>query len=269
MESMNIINIHVWRERERFTQTADHYFLGFTISGLVFHKGEDFSVERPGPLMHLSFPGEKFTFEYDDRRENWGIMFFTDRLRTSDDKKTALMRHQGDWVPFPRLVFIEPEQVEGLREEYMRLREAFNDPTPGNSLYVKLGLFNLLRGMLDRESGRLARSPVDQFRSLISDLTNAHRGLEDLSAECGYSVEYMRMLFKQEYGISPQTYRIRHRMAQAMNLVANSNLSLKEIAYRTGFKHPSHFSTLFRKTYGLSARDAMKQHRYGVMEADG
>lgn len=268
MESMTIANIAVWRHPERFTQTVEQFFINFSISGLLFYKGADRALERPGPCIHLTFPGDTFSFEYDDHRENWGIAFASDRFRISADEKIVLMRHQDDWVPLPRLVYVAPERVAGLREEFIRMREAFTDPTPGNSLFVKLSLLNLFRSMLDQKSGRLARSPVDQFRSLISDSTNAHRSLEALSADCGYSVEYMRMQFKQEYGISPQTYRIRHRMAQAMDLVANSSLSLKEVAYRTGFKHPSHFSALFRKTYGLSAREAMKRQRFGQEEPE-
>jgi len=36
-----------------------------------------------------------------------------------------------------------------------------------------------------------------------------------------------------------------------MFLLGNSTLSIKEISVRTGFRHVSHFSKLFRDTFGM------------------
>jgi AraC-like DNA-binding protein len=72
-------------------------------------------------------------------------------------------------------------------------------------------------------------------------------------------------MFLKTFGISPQAYRIRRRMSRAMELMTSSPLSLKEIGFELGFKHQSHFSALFRKTYGVSAREMIKKIRQGMV----
>ena len=53
-------------------------------------------------------------------------------------------------------------------------------------------------------------------------------------------------------GVSCREYYLRRKMLAAEYLLKNTELSIKEIAYRLGCSSPFHFSNLFRERRGLS-----------------
>lgn len=264
MSNLEVLNVGVYREPQQFTQQLDQHFLMFSVQGLKYLKAGFAEYHVPDPHFWLFFPGETFSFEYGPGRENWVISFESDMLLPHLANHQAMIFNDGDWIPFSRFANVPAELVAGWQEEFFQIRDAVANPTPLNLLRAKMGAMAVLRFMIEQGVKVQRQSPANRLRQLISETTNLPRSLAELSVECGYSVDHMRELFTSEFGISPQAYRIRHRMAKAMDLIANSRLSLKEIAYATGFKHPSHFSALFRKTYGASARETMRRLRFGI-----
>ena len=101
-----------------------------------------------------------------------------------------------------------------------------------------------------------------KLKELIDASENMSFYIAELSRKCGYSADHLRVLFKDKYEISPQEYRIRHIMAYAMELICKSNLIITDIAEQCGYKHLSHFSSLFKKTHGISPNNALKRFRY-------
>jgi AraC family transcriptional regulator len=53
--------------------------------------------------------------------------------------------------------------------------------------------------------------------------------------------------FKQSTGASPHRYVLEARIAHAKELLRDRTLSITEVALRTGFATPSHFSVTFRR----------------------
>jgi AraC-like DNA-binding protein len=49
-------------------------------------------------------------------------------------------------------------------------------------------------------------------------------------------------------------------LKQAAHLLANQNMNVTEVMYACGFNNAASFSTIFKKFYGLSPRDFMKEH---------
>lgn len=84
-----------------------------------------------------------------------------------------------------------------------------------------------------------------------------HAALEQVS---GLSPSRLQALFREVTGYPPLDYLRRLRVEEARRLLADSRLSVKEIAARTGFRDTSHFSRVFRRVDGLSPahfRDAL------------
>ena len=50
-------------------------------------------------------------------------------------------------------------------------------------------------------------------------------------------------------------YLGKRRIAKAISLMQMTDMSISEVAYHSGFVNPSHFSTLFKKTMGMSPRE--------------
>lgn len=84
-----------------------------------------------------------------------------------------------------------------------------------------------------------------------------HAALERVS---GLSTSRLQALFREVTGYPPLDYLRRLRVEEARRLLADSRLSVKEIAARTGFADTSQFSRVFRRVDGLSPahfRDAL------------
>ncbi|MDD3119522.1 MAG: AraC family transcriptional regulator, partial [Victivallales bacterium] len=77
----------------------------------------------------------------------------------------------------------------------------------------------------------------------------------DLAEFCrrqGWGYESFRKKFKAELGISPGQYRIRRRIDAAGEMLNRHDLSIREIAFRLGYRSPYEFSSQFKDCTGLS-----------------
>lgn len=262
MWSMRVHHIGLYRRPEVHRYVSRSISIGFTVSGLVSMRLLDKDVDVPAPFFSLQPPGTEVDFCYDADRENVAILTDGDWLRPGSRPGTVLVCDGEDVVELPCFVPVAAARAPGWQDEFTRLLDAFTSPTPRNRLRVRLGVQNIIRWLLDREVDTLSASPAaDLKRRIDADGTHRH-SLAELSEACGFSADHLRLLFQERYGVSPNDYRLRRRLARAMDLIANSRLSAKEIAYTCGFTHSAHLSTAFRHAFGLSPRQAITQFRH-------
>lgn len=75
---------------------------------------------------------------------------------------------------------------------------------------------------------------------------------EQLAGIAGLSRGHITRLFRDQTGYTPSVYLRRARVARARQLLADVNLSIKQIARQCGFADAYHFSRVFREIDGLS-----------------
>ena len=79
--------------------------------------------------------------------------------------------------------------------------------------------------------------------------------LEQLAEEAHMNKYYLSHAFKREYGVSPINYMISRRIEESKYLLAETDLSLSQIAQLLGFSSLSYFSQVFRRTQSVSPLD--------------
>ena len=79
--------------------------------------------------------------------------------------------------------------------------------------------------------------------------------LEHLAEEGHMNKFYLSHAFKQEYGISPINYMISKRVEESKYLLAETDLSMSQIAQLLGFSSLSYFSQVFRRTQSVSPKE--------------
>lgn len=84
-------------------------------------------------------------------------------------------------------------------------------------------------------------------------------GVADLASIAGRSPFHFSRVFTRSVGVTPHRYVVHLRLHRAMELLLQRELSLAEIAVRTGFADQSHLSRWVRRIYGVSVRQLLHE----------
>ena len=85
--------------------------------------------------------------------------------------------------------------------------------------------------------------------------------LEQLAEEGHMNKFYLSHAFKKEYGLSPINYMITRRIDESKYLLAETDLSMSQIAQLLGFSSLSYFSQVFRRTQDISPKEYRQSQR--------
>jgi AraC family transcriptional regulator of adaptative response / DNA-3-methyladenine glycosylase II len=92
------------------------------------------------------------------------------------------------------------------------------------------------------------------------------RSVADLAAELGVSERHLRRALKREIGVSPVELAQTYRLLLARRLLADTALSVIDIAFASGFESLRRFNDAFHERYGMSPsalrRDTSKHPRH-------
>lgn len=95
---------------------------------------------------------------------------------------------------------------------------------------------------------------ADQIRSTLEAECDNPRSLAGISSSSGVPRTSLHRIFKDKFGTSPKRYQFECRMRQARDLLEMTDMSIKEIAARTGFQNQYYFSNVVKKEYTLSPK---------------
>lgn len=77
-------------------------------------------------------------------------------------------------------------------------------------------------------------------------------GVKDVANALKIDRSYLYRLFMEEVGVSVMDYITGRRMSKAKVMLANSTLSIKDVAYSVGFSDQMYFSRMFTQRNGLT-----------------
>ena len=229
----------------RPTRLAEVQFSGRTIVSdlavptgglLIYALEQSYSVHIPDPFDAVSFRISKAAL--DRRAEQVGIA----RGRTLSE-------------PF---LAIRDRVMLNLSEA---LLPALDRPAEVNSLFAEhvfdAAVLHLLKAPQDAEvlakgsaafSSRHLRVAMDlMLDELGHDLTAS-----EIAAACGLTVDQFNRGFRAATGLPPHRWRLRQRIARAMELIDRTDLALSEIAAACGFADQSHLTRVFHRHIGTS-----------------
>lgn len=158
-------------------------------------------------------------------------------------------------------------------------RDEVGPPTIGNAQARLLALGKTIRGQMLGKS-ELKKLQLESFATLflaesvdnvapvqpgpicpqilsrLNDYIRAHLDqdltLADLASVAGLSPSHFLKSFKEAVGETPHRYLTEHRVKHARDQLEQTNLSLAEIAYSSGFASQSHMTDVFRSKLSIS-----------------
>ncbi len=183
-----------------------------------------------------------------------------------------LLKQLGqDWV--------NPDQIE-LRPQFMSKSDVFIQGILatlkaeaaaggiGSSLFIdsiKTALaIHLLRQycvtlpQLFNDSNGLSQVTLNLVKEYVNEHLHDDLRLAELAAIAQLSPYHFLRLFKQSMGITPHQYILQSRLNQAKHLLQQSELSIVEIAARTGFCDQSHLTLYFKRIIGVTPKQLLR-----------
>lgn len=100
-----------------------------------------------------------------------------------------------------------------------------------------------------------------RIMTVINDnLSNSDLNIDMICNEVGISRVHLHRKMKELTNQTPHDFIRNLRMKQAARLLSRKGQSVTEVMYRCGFSSATSFSTMFKKMYGVSPREYMRQH---------
>lgn len=173
-------------------------------------------------------------------------------------------------------IYSFPEQNEVLECMQLVLQEMQEGKPEYQTLclaYMDIIMVQLIRNASVSVTQIQSRFPANRQCAAVRHYIDQHYKenvtLDILAETVSINKFYMAHAFKQEYGISPINYLIFCRIREAKRLLAETDLSLSQIAAVLGFSSSSYFSQSFRSAEGISPTEYRKNTRKRSQAATG
>ena len=118
--------------------------------------------------------------------------------------------------------------------------------------------------MLDKIEEKTVKSNDEALMERVMRVVNKHLDdsdftVEMMAAEVGISRTHLQRRMKDITGLNVKEF-VRHlRLEQAARMLQEQKLNVSQVAYSVGFSNLAHFSTVFRKHFGISPTEYVSQ----------
>jgi len=94
---------------------------------------------------------------------------------------------------------------------------------------------------------------INKAKIIITENLYTGINVEEIAERVNMSYSWFRKVFKEYTGFAPAQYIQELRINKGKELLTSTHLSVKEIAFKTGFENPEYFFTVFKKKTGMTA----------------
>jgi AraC-like DNA-binding protein len=117
------------------------------------------------------------------------------------------------------------------------------------------GAMNLLLAEFISQSSINSHALV-RYKAVLEYIEKNYRkeiSVNELASIMNVSTTYFANSFKKAFHISPKQYILNKRLTESQQLLLETDMSVKEIAYLVGFENENYFSEFFAQKTGVSA----------------
>ena len=90
------------------------------------------------------------------------------------------------------------------------------------------------------------------MKAISKNLDDNDFGVEELAKEVGLSRTHLQRKMKEQTGLNVAEFIRNIRLEQAARLLREQKINVSQVAYSVGFSNLAHFSTVFKKHFGLT-----------------
>ena len=161
----------------------------------------------------------------------------------------------------PSSVFFGGDQ---FRKIFKRLFTLYDGQEPGiaRTLFLRNGVLDLILAVTDAfRGGRKPLKSSDRLEALIQmiiDTPEKELTIPEMAALAALSESMINLEMRKATGVPPHAFLLACRMRKALELIRKRHLSTTELSLRFHFSSPQHFSSQFRRFFGITPSQARK-----------
>ena len=99
------------------------------------------------------------------------------------------------------------------------------------------------------------------MKCLNEHLSDSDFNVEDLTREVGISRAQLHRKMKEMTGISTGEFIRNLRLEQAARIIREQKVNITQVAYAVGFNNANHFSTIFKRHYGMTPSEYAEKNK--------
>jgi AraC family transcriptional regulator len=154
----------------------------------------------------------------------------------------------------------DPATYWRQRMVYTQVRHGSADPlfVEETMLAVLTRLMELAYGQQPESTGRRVEL-VEHAREIIAAHFTSPLTLTALARATGASVFHLCRVFRERTGVTIHAYRNQLRLRTALERAADPSVDLSALALDLGFSTHSHFTSAFKRLYGMTPSDLRRR----------
>ncbi len=194
--------------------------------------------------------------------------FYAFQIDVSNPHKLLGLNEEYSLELYKKLITLNYHQAILGATYFNNIRSAFNFFADLNNNSIKVGvqfltcfLFNLqfLTPNLETHVTSIDSSIKESIDYLMANISEELQ-VSDLAAVTGYSLSRYKVKFKETMGITPAEYINLQKIENAKRQLADTNISITDIAINLGFSSVSYFSSVFKKYVSSTPQHYRKNH---------
>lgn len=225
-----------------------------------FHDSNVLAHLSPRSFHSLFLPGDEYQLGMDSKFVNvhiaidrvYYLNLLSDSERWSADLKNKIANND---------VYYAGEHSLSLSMLHS-IHAIFNNEMNGSlkKVLIESKVLELLALQLDRlamlsDTPRNENRQRDLFIAIqqhLDDTFLEDHSLKNIARNFGINDFSLKKGFKETIGTTVFDYLLSKRLAHSLQLLQATNQSISDIGSLVGYKYPNHFSTSFKKRYGVS-----------------
>jgi YesN/AraC family two-component response regulator len=151
-----------------------------------------------------------------------------------------------DYIPKPFNLQILEIKMRNIIESRRKIKNTFSSPEP-------IAPEKLASNKLDEEFITKA------YQVLEKNYNEPNFSVEQFAREMFVSRSLLYKKIKALTNLNITDFINSYKLKKSVELIKSTELSISEIAFKTGFNDPKYFSRIFKKFYGTSPSDYLKK----------
>jgi AraC family transcriptional activator of pobA len=205
-----------------------------------------------------------------DKRSDGATILFSEDFFYGDDTLYHFFKNlQVYSKPDSNVLMLSKKEFTYFEALYTQMEYEFES----RSAHAEINLKSLMTLFLSRADLKArAKNPeeanpksrnqvIERYREHIEKGFLSHKGVKEYAAELHISPKHLNDLCKQHFSMTAQNIIHQRLLLEIKRLLVHTDLTIKEVCFRSGFDDPAHFNHFFRFHLSMTPLDYRKSTR--------